>query len=113
VKKRNIVITKQAMQMLDEPLQVLNLPVRIANALEGDTESGNPIRASTVRELLQMTRQQLFSVPNFGPKTLQTILRCLSQLGFGEDNSLADDSQDDRRENAKRLGLDLSNLDGG
>lgn len=53
----------------------LGLDVRTCNMLEG-------VGCDTVEDVLVMTREELFAIPNFGEKTYQQIMRSLADLGF-------------------------------
>lgn len=64
-------------QLLAGPLSELSLSTRTINNLE---ENGG-IR--TVRQLLNKTREELLSLPNFGQCSLQEVLNALAAAGFG------------------------------
>lgn len=53
-------LTKQQMEMLDEPIHVLGLDVRTTNALE---HPGHPPVVRTIRELLQCAPEELLGIP--------------------------------------------------
>ncbi len=53
----------------------LGLPPRTVNCLEAHG-------VGTVKKLLQCKREHLLSFPDFGPKTLEEVLKTLDQAGF-------------------------------
>lgn len=72
-------LTKQQMEMLDEPIHVLGLDVRTTNALE---HPDHPPVVRTIRELLQCAPEELLGIPNIGEKTVHKIYRALEKRGF-------------------------------
>lgn len=70
-------------KILDDSINVLNLDVRIVNALEDDTTQ--PV-IKTVRDLLQTSPEELKKLPNIGSKTVVTILEALAKAGIHKDN---------------------------
>ncbi len=60
---------------LEMPLAETELSVRTMNCLE---EQGILI----VQQLLNCTPERLLEIPNFGPKTLETVFGALEKLGF-------------------------------
>lgn len=70
-------------KILDESINVLNLDVRIVNALEDD--STEPV-IKTVRDLLCSSPEELKKLPNVGNKTITTILDALAKAGIHKDN---------------------------
>ena len=73
-------------ERLDMPLAETELSVRTVNCLE---EHG----LLTVRDLLHCTPDRLMEIPNFGPKTLQTVFDALEKVGFSRQT--AQPSQDE------------------
>lgn len=63
------------MELLEEHVNVLSLPVRIVNMLES-------AGIFTLSDLLQRTQRELMLLPNFNEKTLETILKALERVGF-------------------------------
>ena len=69
-------LTKTQRDVLRESVQVLGLPARVVNALESKKE------VLYVYQLLQLTKDELEEMPNFGNKTVDIIFRSLSRFGF-------------------------------
>jgi len=72
-------LTKQQLEMLDEPVHVLGLDVRTTNALE---HPNHPPVVRTIRELLECRPDDLLGIPNIGEKTVHKIYRALEKRGF-------------------------------
>ena len=69
-------LTKTQRDVLRESVQVLGLPARVVNALESKKE------VLYVYQLLQLTKDELEEMPNFGDKTVDIIFRSLARFGF-------------------------------
>jgi len=62
-------------RVLDESILALGLSVRTSNCLEGKG-------IFTIRDLLNCTKEDLMSIPNFGEKTYEEVMGCLKAMGF-------------------------------
>lgn len=72
---KNKAVTQPQYEILDEHINILDLPMRIINALESDG-------VYTVKSLLNREQEDLFQLSNFNYKTVTTILNALAKFGF-------------------------------
>lgn len=62
-------------EKLNEDIEILNLPTKAYNALKRKN-------INTIRELLKLTKKELYSVRNLGEEGIKTIIVSLRDLGL-------------------------------
>jgi hypothetical protein len=83
-----IPLTSAQQDLLSESVSELGLPVRVVNALE------THLNIRTIQDLLSVTATQILAVPNFGKKTLNSIMGCLAKFGFKATTGRSSDNED-------------------
>ncbi|MDR1958985.1 MAG: hypothetical protein LBQ54_08075 [Planctomycetaceae bacterium] len=76
---RNDMFEQEMLQKLEMNTSEIGLSVRTTNCLE---DQG----IFTVKALLQCTREDLLTIPNFGEKTLEEVYAALERIGFYRKN---------------------------
>lgn len=74
-------LNRKQVDLLDESIHELDLPVRVINALEAKKS------VFRVKDLLQLTQNEIMAMPNFGKKTVETILARLAEHGFHQEGA--------------------------
>jgi DNA-directed RNA polymerase alpha subunit len=79
-------LTPEQLELLEESLFSLLLPVKVVNTLENldnaENALGKVVKILTVKDLLEHNRQDIESIPNIGEKTMNTIYSALAKRGF-------------------------------